>query len=90
MTMSYIATFSSKGQLTFPSALRKNSKIKAGHKATITAHPDQKDTYVISLTPQMSLTQAYGALRDPKRKYVPIAKARQSAGQNLGKKYAAA
>jgi bifunctional DNA-binding transcriptional regulator/antitoxin component of YhaV-PrlF toxin-antitoxin module len=89
MPMSYIATFSSKGQLTFPSALRRNSKIKAGHKAIIAAHPDKKDTYVISLAPQMSLDEAFGALAKPVVKYTPIAKVRQIAGQSLGKKYAA-
>lgn len=88
--MSYIATFSSKGQLTFPSVLRRISKIQTGHKATITAHPDKKDAYIISLTPPMSLDQAYGALRNPQVKYTPIAKARQKAGENLGEKYAVA
>lgn len=88
MPMSYIATFSSKGQLTFPSALRRDSKIKTGHKATITAHPEDKDTYIVSLAPQMSLEQAYGALHDPKIKYAPIAKVRQVAGRKLGGKYA--
>jgi bifunctional DNA-binding transcriptional regulator/antitoxin component of YhaV-PrlF toxin-antitoxin module len=90
MQMSYIATFSSKGQLTFPSALRRHSKIKTGHKVTITPHPDEKDSYIVSLIPQMTLKQAYGALHDPTIKYTPIAKARQKAGELLGKKYATA
>jgi bifunctional DNA-binding transcriptional regulator/antitoxin component of YhaV-PrlF toxin-antitoxin module len=89
MSISYTATFSSKGQLTFPSALRRHSKIKTGHKATITPHPDEKNSYIISLTPRMTLKQAYGALGDPKIKYTPIAKVRQKAGAALGKKYEA-
>jgi len=91
MQTSYTATVSSKGQLTLPSAFRRASKIKSGHKITITTHPTKKDHYTLSVSnkiPKISLDQAFGVLYDPKRKYVPIDIAHDVAGQTLGKKYA--
>lgn len=86
--MHYTATFSSKGQLTFPSALRRASKIKSGHQVIISPHKTLKNTFTLSVKPQMSLEDAFGALHDPKIKYTPIEKAREIAGKALGKKYA--
>lgn len=91
MQTSYTATVSSKGQFTLPSAFRRASKIKPGHKITISSHPTKKDHYTLAIAhkiPRISLEQAFGALYDPKRKYVPIKIARDIAGQALGEKYA--
>jgi len=91
MQTSYIGTISSKGQFTFPSALRRASKIKAGHKIIITPHPTQKDQYSLTIShniPRISLEHAFGALYDPKIKYIPIEVARDLAGEALGEKYA--
>lgn len=91
MQTSYTATVTSKGQLTLPSAFRRASKIKAGHKITISAHPTKKHHYTLAVShkvPRISLDLAFGALHRPGMKYVPIEVAREVAGKELGKKYA--
>lgn len=91
MQTSYTATVTSKGQLTLPSAFRHASKIKPGHKITISAHPSKKHHYTLAVShkiPRISLDQAFGALHRTGMKYVPIEEAREIAGKELGKKYA--
>lgn len=90
MQTTYTATVSSKGQLTLPSAFRRASKIKSGHKITISSHPTKKDHYTLTIShkiPRISLDQAFGALHKPGMKYIPIEIAREIAGQALGEKY---
>lgn len=91
MQTSYTATVTSKGQLTIPSAFRRASKIKAGHKVTISVHPTKKHHYTLAISdkvPRISLDQAFGALHKLGIKYVPIEIVREIAGKKLGKKYA--
>jgi bifunctional DNA-binding transcriptional regulator/antitoxin component of YhaV-PrlF toxin-antitoxin module len=88
MQASYTATFSSKGQLTFPVAIRARLGIKAGHKATITRHPKKKNTYTLTFKETPSMESLFGALHKPGMKYIPIEEAREIAGRALGEKYA--
>lgn len=84
----YNATFSSKGQLTFPSAVRKYHGIKPGHKAKFIKHNKKTGEITIKVEGELDIVnQLAGSLHRPGMKYVPIEKAREIAGYALGLKY---
>lgn len=83
MQTTYTATFSSKGQLTFPSALRKLHGIKPGQRVTITSHPTKKLSFNISNKPQIDLLSVAGSLKT-NISYVPIETAREVAYKAIG------
>ncbi|MBP9702670.1 hypothetical protein KBD69_03195 [Candidatus Woesebacteria bacterium] len=88
MQTSYNATFTSKGQLTFPSAIRKLHGIKAGHSAKFIKHNRKTGLITIKIESKLDIVdQLAGSLHRPGMIYVPIEKVREIAGYALGKKY---
>ncbi|TXH03968.1 MAG: AbrB/MazE/SpoVT family DNA-binding domain-containing protein [Candidatus Moraniibacteriota bacterium] len=83
MQDSYTATFSSKGQLTFPSALRAKLGIKAGHKATISISQGKKKTITITHHKIPKLLDAFGYIKT-NIPYVPIDQIRDQVYYEIG------
>lgn len=85
MQTTYTATFSSKGQLTFPSALRKLHGIKSGDNVRFIKHNKKTGEITIKIENELDIVNKLaGSLHRPGMKYVPIEKAREIAYQAIG------
>jgi len=86
--MIYTATFSSKGQLTLPAALRRTHGIKSGQKVRIIKTDPKQGRIILQLDNELKIVeQLAGSLHRPGTKFVPYQVAREQAGKLLGKKY---
>ncbi len=83
MQTNYTATFSSKGQLTFPSALRADLGIKPGHKATISVSHGKRKAITITHHKIPKLLDAYGYIKT-NIPYVPLDQIRDQVYYAIG------